>query len=185
MSRDRDEAPPDEAALHAAAVAHLARFGATRLTLARVLDRRVERWARAAGGDVAAAVAGAKQAARDVVTRLAEAGAVDDAAFALARARRLGRAGRSRAAVAAHLAVRGVAAEVAKAVLPDAEAELAAAVAYAKRRRLGPFRAAPPPDQRRELAALARAGFSREAARAALSMPREAAQLVLLRLRQS
>jgi regulatory protein len=156
--------------------------------LTRVLNRRVERWARAADTDVAASVAAAKLAARTVVARLAEAGAVDDAAFALASARRLARSGKSRAAVAAHLAGRGVAAEAVRAALPeDADAELAAAVAYARRRRLGPFRAAAaaPEERRRELAALARAGFGREAADAALRMPREAAERLLAQLRQA
>jgi regulatory protein len=179
--------PPDEAALHEAALAHLARYGATRATLTRVLNRRVQRWALRIGGpDAAAQAAAARQVVRVVVERLAAAGAVDDAAFAATRARRLTRAGRSRVAVAAHLAGRGVSGEALRAALPeDAEVELAAAVACVRRRRLGAFRPdAPGPDTgRSELAALARAGFAREAASRALAMPRELAEDLLTRLR--
>src|SRR5215218_4105656 len=40
--------PPTEAALHQAALAHLARFAASEAGLRRVLERRVDRWARRA-----------------------------------------------------------------------------------------------------------------------------------------
>ena len=64
---------------------------------------------------------------------------MDDAAFAASRARSLGRAGRSRRAIAAHLAARGVAGDDARAALPDTqEAELAAALALAKQMLNGP-----------------------------------------------
>ena len=77
---------------------------------------------------------------------------------------RLARTGRSRRAIGAHLAAKGVPAETARAALPDdPEAELDAALAYARRRRIGPFRAAEADADawRREAAALARAGFAR------------------------
>lgn len=181
--------PPDAAALHEAALAHLARYGATRATLLRVLLRRVDRWARRADGeDTAAAVAAARTAAREVVARLVAAGAVDDAGFARARAERLRRSGRSRRATAAHLAERGIDAATLAAALPadDAATELAAAVAFARRRRLGPFRAgtADVGTARREQAAFARAGFTREAARTALAMTPAEAEAILTRLRQ-
>jgi regulatory protein len=178
-------AVPDEASLHAAALAYLARYAATRATLTRVLDRQVERWARAAGPDAVELRGAARQAVRTVVDRLAAVGAVDDAAFAAARVRALARAGRSRAATGAYLAAHGVQAEMRRAALPeDAAVELAAALAFLRRRRLGPFRAGPDGAevQRRELAALARAGFGREQATTALAMPREAAEAALARL---
>ena len=143
--------PPDAAALHEAALAYLARFAATRAGLRRVLERRVDRWARAAeaehGADHAAEGARAARAAiESVVARLAEAGAVDDAAFAVARAHRLTRAGKSR---------------------------IAAALTLAARRRIGPFRTGAPPDaagRLRELGVLARAGFPRDVAERALRL---------------
>ncbi|HTN10024.1 MAG TPA: RecX family transcriptional regulator [Acetobacteraceae bacterium] len=184
--------PPDEAALYDAAMAHVARYATTQAGLARVLNRRVDRWARAAGEasddpeGLAAAVAGARLAVRAVVARLVALGAVNDAAFAASRARSLGRAGRSRVAVAAHLAAHGVAKETAQAALPDdPAAELGAAVLLARRRRIGPFRRSEADSEirRRELGMLARAGFPQPVAEAALDMPPDEAEALVLRLR--
>ena len=93
----------------------------------------MERWARAAAGVVdadviAGRVSAAREALRDVVSRLVAAGAVNDAAYAEARARSLVRAGRSRRAVTAHLLAKGVDPDMAHTVLPaDDESEIAAA----------------------------------------------------------
>ena len=180
--------PPDEPALRNAALTHVARFGTTEAGLVRVLDRRVDRWVRAAadeGVDTGPAAATAREAVRRVARALAASGAVDDAAFARARARRLGRAGRSRQAVAAHLAAKGVAPELARTVLPDDGAELEAAVLQTRRRRIGPFRSPDDPgDPAREQGMLARAGFSGEVARAALRLDREAAEAIAERARR-
>ncbi len=183
--------PPDERTLHEAALRHLARYAATASGLTRVLDRRIARWAAAEAGaeraETEAAAAEARRAARQVVARLVAAGAVDDAGFAAARVRRLARGGRSHRAVAAHLAARGVDAETARAALAEGAAdELGAALVQARRRRIGPFRAAAagPPDaeaHRRELAMLARAGFPREVAEQALAMPAEEAAAAVAR----
>jgi regulatory protein len=191
----RSASAPDMQALHEAALAHLARYGATKATLQRALDRRVERWAREARlaspedqEAIGVEAAAARDAVRSIVTRLAEAGAVDDAAFAAGRARRLLRAGRSYRAVAAHLAERGIDRETTRAALPeDEEAELAAALMLSRRRRIGPFRSADAPDEagrRRELAVLARAGFGRAVASRALGMALDDAEPLLRRLRE-
>jgi regulatory protein len=181
--------PPSETTLREAALAHLARYATTRAGLLRVLDRRIARWARTADPDTAASgTEAARQAARAVVARLAEAGAVDDAAFAAARGRSLVRAGRSRRAAVAHLAARGVATfDIAAALPEDAEAELAAALALARRRRLGPFRrdGAAPGALMHELGVLARAGFSQDIARRALAMDGAAAEDLVNRLHRS
>ena len=182
--------PPTEAALHEAALAHLARYATTRAGLVAVLDRRIARWARAAGDEegVADAVAAARAAARRVAEKLVALGVLNDAAFAESRARSLTRAGRSRRAVAAHLAAKGVDGETAQAVLPDdPAAELAAAVAHARRRRLGPFRtvAADPARVQKELAAFARAGFSRDTALQALRMDHAASEALLRAAREA
>jgi regulatory protein len=189
---DRASAPPpDAAALHDAALAYLARYAATEAGLRRVLERRIDRWARAADGDrdaVAALAAEAKRAAAGVVARLATAGAVSDAAFAESRARSLTRAGRSHRAISAALAARGVDAETMRRVLPDdADTEFAAALALARKRRIGPFRAGTAPDadrRRRELAVLARAGFPQAVARRALEMALDEATELVDRLRR-
>lgn len=184
---------PNSGSLHEAALAHLARYATTEAGLRRVLERRIDRWARAAGetadaDTIAAQVDAARQAVGQVVARLAAVGAVSDAAFAESRARSLVRAGRSRRAVAAHLAARGIGSALAQAVTPeDPETELAAALALARRRRIGPFRVGAAPDEagrRRELAMLARAGFSHNTASRALAMPADAAEALVAALRR-
>ena len=200
----RAASPPDAtrvsaAALHEAALAHLARYAATEAGLRRVLDRRIDRWARAqegaAGAEtpspigaeaVAETVAAARAAARAVVARLAAARALNDAEFAAARARSLTRAGRSRQAIAAHLAAKGVARETARAALPaEPEAELVAALIQARRRRLGPFRSdeADAAIRRKELGVLARAGFAQAVAVQALGTDRTEAEALIAQAR--
>ncbi|MBV8914153.1 MAG: RecX family transcriptional regulator [Acetobacteraceae bacterium] len=176
---------PDRAALHEAALQHLSRYAATEAGLVRVLERRIARWERGAG--VPPGEAGAsREAAREVARALAASGAVDDAVFAQARARRLLRSGRSRLAVSAHLAAKGVDAAVAERVLPERESELAAAMAFARRRRIGPFRTADADAERRqrELAALGRAGFPREIAEQVLRTDRDTAEALVTSLKQ-
>ncbi len=183
--------PPDAAKLREVAIAHLARFAATEAGLRRVLARRVDRWAREADAqgqeDVAARAASARAAAAEVAKRLVAEGAVDDKGFAESRARRLLRGGRSRRAALAHLREKGVDAETAAAALPEGEAaELDAALAFCRRRRIGPFAAvAETPEMRRKaLGALARAGFGGPVAGRALRMDPAEAEARLLSARQ-
>ncbi len=177
--------PPDAASLHEAALTHLARYATTRAGLLRVLERRILRWVHA-GGDAETAAA-AQAVARAVVDRLAASGVLDDAAFAESRARSLTRAGRSRRAVTMHLRARGVAEDLTANALPDdPEAEFAAALAYARRRRIGPFRTVEKDAAARlkELAAMARAGFAQDLARRALATDAATALELIQRLRQ-
>ncbi|HZH47251.1 MAG TPA: RecX family transcriptional regulator [Roseococcus sp.] len=176
----------DEGSLREAALAHLARYSATEAGLRRVLGNRIRRWAREAeraGQDmdeVRPKVAAALEAAARIAARMVQAGAVDDAAFARARARRLRGSGRSGRATLAHLANKGVAAETAQAALAaeDVPDELHAALVACRKRRIGPFSLAmpdaplPPELRMKWLGTLARAGFSGEIARRALAMPR-------------
>lgn len=183
---------PDEASLREAALAHLARFAATEAGLARVLARRVDRWARQAATagqepDSIEAVAGNARAAIPRVVAMARAlGAVDDAAFAASRAKRLARTGKSRRAALAHLSAKGVDSDLAAAALPeDAERDLAAACAYLKRRRLPPFGTMNDAARMKALAALARAGYSRDVAERALDLDDETAETLVRQLREN
>jgi regulatory protein len=118
---------------------------------------------------------------------MAAQGAVDDAAFAESRARRLHRAGRSRRATLAHLRDKGVDAETAAAALPEGDdAELDAALAFCRRRRIGAFaRAEATPEARlKALGALARAGFPQPVASRALRMAPDEAEARLIAARQ-
>jgi len=181
-------APPLTAErLELAALRYLERFAASAARLRRVLLARVERSARDHGTDRAEGGAWVEA----LILRYQDSGLLNDAVYAEARAASLRRRGASSRAIRDHLAARGVEAETAAAALgrtdqdlalgstdqdlalgrsdPDIEgaADEAAALALARRRRLGPFR---PEEQRsanrsRDLASLGRAGFSYETAR--------------------
>jgi regulatory protein len=158
---------PDRASLAAAALAYLARFAASSEMLRRVLMRRVETAARAgliAREEGAALV-------EQVVLRAAASGLLDDEAFAVQRARSLLRRGKAPALVKSALAAKGVESELAARALAALGEEMpdparSAALALARRRRLGPFRKAARAEHRdRDLARLARAGHALEIAR--------------------
>jgi regulatory protein len=182
--------PPNPERLYEAAVAHLARYAATEAGLRRVLARRVDRWARRAAeteraeaanvetsDTIEAVAAAAKAAIPGIIARLRAGGALDDNRFAESRAARLTRGGKSRRATLAHLAAKGIAPAMAQtAIAVDAQRELAAACAFLRRRRLGPFGSAEP---LQSLGALARAGFPQAIARTALGLdPEEAEGLI-------
>lgn len=177
---------PDRASLHDAALRHLARYATTQAGLVRVLARRIDRWARATQADPDS-ITPLIALAQAEVAALAASGLVDDAAFAASRARSLTRAGRSRRAVVAHLAQRGVESDTLAATIPDdAEAELAAALLVARKRRIGPFGPSDPdaPARHKAFGMLARAGFSQDTARRALGMDKTEAEERIIRLRR-
>ena len=162
---------PDEQRLFNRAVFYLGRFAASERHLADVLRRKALR--EAAAHDMPPSQVDAMIEA--VLARLRGAGYLDDDRYAAAKARSLAGRGRSQAAIRATLARKGVGRETATAAVvalreegPDPD--LAAAVALARRRRLGPWRA---PEERaaarqRDLGVLARAGFPADVARKVL-----------------
>jgi regulatory protein len=149
------------------ALSYLERFSSSAENLRRVLRRRVRRRV----GDNEA-VQRAAALIDELVERYRVSGLIDDAAYAAARARgRLAR-GEPLRRIAAGLAAKGVDAEDRAAALdalretaPDPD--LAAACAFARRRRLGPYRRGPA-DRNRDLGSFARAGFGRREAEAVL-----------------
>ncbi len=175
--------PPDESKLYEAALNHLARYAATEMSMGQVLSRKIDRWRRLYAGedadpeDVAVAVRRAKAAIPGVIAKLKAANVLNDAAFAASRGKRLTREGKSRRFALAHLAAKGVSPAAARAaVADDPERELAAACAYLRRKRAGPFGEAP---ELKVLAAMARLGFTQEVARRALRLePDEAEALI-------
>jgi len=149
--------------LENAALYYLQRFSSSSENLRRVLMRRVQRSAYhhdtdpEEGAEIIAAL----------IKRYKEVGLLDDAQFAKARAVSLNRRGSSARAIRAKLAEKGVAAELISTTLEnltdeDENPELTAAVTFARKRRIGPFREADSRTELREkdLAALARAGFN-------------------------
>src|SRR3954449_8553853 len=139
----RAPVPPTPERLHARAMRYLERFATTSAQLRRVLLRRAVRDAAALDLDAATV----RTDVDAVVARVVAAGLVDDRLFAASRARRLNGSGRSPAQIRAALLGKGldertVAAAWRGLEQEQADPELAAAMAYARRRRLGPWRAA-------------------------------------------
>lgn len=160
--RRRGPKPATPQRLEKAALAYLERYAASSGSLRRVLERRVRRSAELHGTDPAEGAA----AIEALVVRLTRAGFLDDRAFARGLAESLQRRGLSQRAIATRLRAKGLAEPEREAALErlaatHADPELEAAVAYARRRRLGPFSAPERRAGRREkdLAALARQGF--------------------------
>jgi regulatory protein len=174
----------DGALIERWALAYLGRFSSSAENLRRVLLRRVRR---RLAGDRGAAAQDALLV-DGLVRRFRAAGLVDDAAYAAGRARSRLRRGQSLRTIRAGLAAKGVGADDTEAALDALTAEagdpdLAAAVAFARRRRIGPFRRAPGEADgahEKALGAFARAGFSRPVAEAVLACaePDEAEALV-------
>lgn len=148
--------------LENAALYYLKRYSATVAQLRRVLLRKVDRSLREHGGERAEA-AGWIEA---LLQKLVRNGLVNDQAYAEAKAHSLRAGGRSARVIAQKLLLKGVASELVQEQLAVATEEVSeedAARIWAKKKRLGPFRRTP--DERaerreRDLAALARAGFS-------------------------
>ncbi len=156
------------ARLESKALAYLERHGGTSASLRRVLRNMVSRAARVHDTDTEE-TAGWIEA---LIARYEAAGLLDDAAFAEGRARRLHRRGASARRIRAALAAKGIAPETAAAAVArlaeeTPEPELAAALAHARRRRIGPYRGAAGREDnwRRDMGVLARAGFGYDIAR--------------------
>jgi len=164
----------DEQSLEQAALRYLERYSSAAAGLRRVLLRRVRRAAGEAGEESGRAMVDA------VLAKLVRTGLLDDARFAEHRAASLARRGGSLHMIRRDLLKRGVAAPLIEAAVAalkseqgsasNDEADLAAALALARRRRLGPFRApaARAAFRMKDLAALGRAGFAYEIARAVI-----------------
>jgi regulatory protein len=153
--------------LDKAALFYLERYASSAENLARVLMRRVEKAARAGISD--------REEGRALVAALVErcraSGLLDDRTYAEGRAKTLLRQGRPRAAIRRRLAAKGVGADAIDAAIgslveESVDPDLSAAIAFARRRRVGPYRLKDRANFRdRDLAALGRAGFSYDLAR--------------------
>lgn len=167
MKRRRPPKPVSEESLHKSALHYLERYASSAENLRRVLMRRVERAVRAGLGERADGAALVAKA----VERCRRSGLINDGVYAEGRAQSLHRQGKALGVIKRSLAVKGVGADaiegaIASVTRDEPEADLVAALALARRRRLGPFRAAARPENRqRDMATLGRAGFSYEIAR--------------------
>ena len=154
----------DRDRLRRAALAYLARYAAPSRHVARILQRRLDR-AAARGAEICAG----PEDIEAVLADMARMGLLDDRAWAEAQARTLRRRGASARGLAARLSSRGATREDVERLLAgeDDRAELRAAWALARRRRLGPWRgpAGRAARRQKDLAAMARAGFGLDCAR--------------------
>lgn len=154
--------------LRNAALYYLDRYASSAANLRRILMAKVDRSARAHGTDRAEGAAAVEALLADFVRD----GVLDDARYANGRTLALYRRGASALGIRARLAAKGVAREHVDRAIANLRDEsdqpdLTAALTFARRRRLGPYR---PQDARtdhraRDLAALGRQGFAYDLAR--------------------
>lgn len=157
--------PLDATRLEELAVAYVGRFATTRAKLAQYLRRKV-----AEKGWEAEHPPGIDA----IVEKLARLNYIDDAAFALSKARSLGQRGYGERRVDLALRQAGVGEQDgAPAKAMATSGATAAAIRYAQRRRLGPFASDVPDSKRRAraLSAMIRAGHSFDIARRLIDLP--------------
>lgn len=161
--KEKPARPIDAAGLKRLALRYVERYATTRAKLGDYLARKLRErgWAGEGGPDVGS-----------LVERFAELGYVDDAAFAAQRAAGLSRRGYGPRRIDVALKVAGVdEADGAEAREIAVDSAWAAALAFAKKRRIGPFAAAVPerPQRDKNFAAMLRAGHSSDHARRILA----------------
>lgn len=155
------------------ALHYLQRYAASEASLRRVLINRIRR---AAMQHPAFAADHEKQALlRDALEKIIadhkKTGVINDAAFAATKINSLRRQGRSRRVIQQKLAVKGIASETIHSAISAHEEdenpeaiEFKAALALARRRKVGPFRKNPQESdqdrRRKEMAILARGGYA-------------------------
>ena len=164
--KPRRAVPPlDESKLRELALAYVGKYATTRAKLRAYLARKVRErgWSGEREPDFAR-----------IADRFASQGYVDDAAYALSKAQALTARGYGRRRVEQKLRVAGVEEADGSAARDHAENEqLAAALRFAERRRIGPFareKAADRSDRERAIGAMIRAGHSFGLARAIVEM---------------
>lgn len=186
MAQDKAQKPPrkrlpkkiSEDYLRNAGLYYLQRFAASKAHFKTVMMRKVERSCRHhPEQDI--------EECRAQVDKLADtfesAGLLNDALYTQGMVNSLRRRGLSRKAILAKMVYKGIAPDRTGQALqehdndaPDRDAELGAALMLAKRKKIGPF-AVPgkPGDPQKDLARLARAGFSYETARRIMDMGKD------------
>jgi regulatory protein len=157
--------PLDESGLRELALRYVGKYATTRAKLSGYLSRKIREqgWEGECEPDV-----------EELSARFAELGYVDDAAYALSRARSLSGRGYGKGRLAEKLKFAGVGEDDSREALGLADTEaVAAALRYARRRRIGPFAAEALDRMGREraIAAMVRAGHDLGLARAIATLP--------------
>jgi regulatory protein len=162
----RPRPPLDEEALKELALTYVGRFATTRAKLAGYLSRKI----RERGWD-----SEREPPIEQVVGQLSSLGYVDDAAYAVSKARSLTSRGYGLRRVDQSLRAAGIDGQDGEAARELAEEEAVdSALRFARKRRIGPFGAeqGDPAARERALAAMIRAGHSFAVAKAILSLDR-------------
>lgn len=163
-----------ESYLENSALYYLQRYASSAANLKTVMRRKIDRSCKFHNADPAPFYTVVDK----MVERYLQSGLLDDTLYARGRVSSLRRQGHSRQGIIAKLSMKGIDKSLIEKTLEEIDGEkqtddheLAAALALAKRKRLGPFRKIKDVDQKtrqKELATLGRAGFSYETARKAL-----------------
>ncbi|MEO7277108.1 MAG: RecX family transcriptional regulator [Sphingomicrobium sp.] len=162
---DRPRRPPlDEAELRDLALRYVGRFATSRAKLRSYLQRKIRErgWAGAGEVDLVA-----------LADRFADSGYVDDAGFALGKARSLAGRGYGKRRLVEQLRAAGIEDDHRAAACEHADEQaVAAALRFAERRRIGPFAAAAADRAGRDkaISAMIRAGHGFGLARAIVAL---------------
>ncbi|AQR72385.1 regulatory protein RecX [Sphingomonas sp. LM7] len=165
MTRPRHPPTPlSPADLERFALRYVERYATTRGRLADYLRRKIRErgWSGDATPDLA-----------DLAQRMADRGYIDDRLFAESKANAMGRRGLGARRIGEALRHAGIESEDLEAVTPGVKAgSVASAIAFAKRKRIGPFarETAERPVQEKHLAAMLRAGHALDLARRIVRM---------------
>ncbi len=162
--------------LEKAALFYLERYSSSAGNLRRVLDRKINSSIREHGAPTKEEATGWVV---ELIAKLQRNRLLDDQAYAISRVRRLYAEGKSLGRIRQTLAVKGIGKEDADAALERLAAEstvpvsdLPAAAAFARKRKIGPYRGDPAERaemRQKDLGALARRGFSQAVAIKVLS----------------
>lgn len=174
--------PIDAARLDALALAYVARFATSAARLEAYLLRKLAQQRRPGAmpdDHPDLRQPDLRENVSALVARFVAAGYVDDQAFARARSGGLQRRGYGPRRISQALGQAGIAADVVADALPGEVAARQAALALARKRRLGPFGAQPleRPAREKQIATLLRAGHPLDSARKLVNAPsRQAAE---------
>ncbi len=172
MSRKVSEEYLRRAALH-----YLNRYSASEESLRRILKRKIDKLSREAGEEPDQHY----EFIDPVLSFCREHKFVDDLRFAQSKIRAGVTKGKSGNRIRQELSVKGVSGQDIETAFEDEDHdEERAALAFAKRRRLGPWRTKPKEERReKELGSLIRAGFSYPLSRQVVEMTQEEAENII------
>lgn len=178
------------------AITYLARYNNTEQGLVRVLKAKLRRWALKAEqeclepSEISEGLRKGQQQIPEIIAKVKRLGIINDQSFAEYKVTSLIRSGRSQKVIQNKLLQKGVDSNVIQSVLDqyqDKDVELLAALVYARKRRIGPFRRVDREEnaelKQKEQLSFARGGFSFGMSSKILSMCQSEAEETIEMLR--